>query len=214
MKHFFKSLMAASLLGMLAAPLLGAYTPPTDRQLSQALANPGMVRSLIQDANPEEAGQVLVRLLRRIQASDVVPSQKNFLAAYYSARFAFLLGNDADDMAAVVLGNAPAELLPAVWAGFSVGGQGSSSFMAALRELAGENEEFLQAVDAPNIPLGESVYNQLIVSLGSSQTLPPVAPGAVAPAPSVSPIQPAAGTAPAPAPAPPPPIPEPYAGQS
>lgn len=200
----FRTILCCALLGGFTATTLRAHTPPTDRQISQALANPELVNSLVQGASPQEAGQVLLRLLQRIAATDVAASQKNFLAAYYSARIAFLLGEDAAAMAESIFPNIPEELVPAVISGLSIGGRGSAVVMAALRELAGENAALLQAIDAPNIPLSDPVYNQLLVSLGAAQSLPPVVTDSLPP-----PIP--VGDAPA---DPPPPVPRRYRGQS
>ncbi len=208
MKHTRKTALLLCFFSCLSALTLRAHTPPSDRQITQALANPAMVRSLIVRASPVEAGEVLLRLLRRIAVSDVAQSQKNFLASYYSARIAFLLGHEAGEMARWLIPQVPEELLPAVWAGLSVGGQGSATTMDTLRELAGDDALLLQAVNAPNIPLSDPVYNQLLISLGASQSLPPVVTDSLPP-----PI-PVGDAPPPPPPPPPPPIPEPYDGQS
>lgn len=212
MKIITKHLLTAAIFGVLAASPLRAHTPPTDGQIGQALANPGMVNSLVVDANPEESAAVLIRLLQRIHSSDIAQSQKNFLASYYTARITFLLGNDAAAMAEVLLPDVPAELLPAVWSGLSVGGRGSASVMAALRDLAGDDAASLQAIDAPNLPLSDPIYNQLLTSLGASQSLPPVVTDSLPPPVPVGTGR-EQGSA-TPTPSPPPPVPEPYAGQS
>jgi hypothetical protein len=212
MKRTKKTILLITLGCLTAVGHTAAHTPPSDRQISQTLANPALVRTLVADANAEEAGEVLLRLLQRILAADIAQSQKNFLASYYSARIAFLLGDEASQLAEWIIPRCPTELLPAVWAGLSVGGRGSSATMDTLRELAGENDAWLQAVNAPNIPLSDPVYSQLLISLGASQSLPPVVTDSLPPPIPVGQDEPAPTVPPAQRPRPI--IPEPYAGQS
>lgn len=199
----------------LFVPTLHAYEPPSERQLSQVLANPNMIRAVLGDANGEQAADLLVRILTRINDSNMNQSQKNYMASYYVARVTFLLGREANVMASRLLPLVPRELVPAVVAGLSVGGRGSADF----RELLGEDAGLLQAANAPYVLLSEPVYEQLLVSLGAAQSLPPVVTDSLPPTVPVG-IPPPTTEEPAATPTrratrrPPPPIPSPYAGQS
>ncbi len=194
----------------LAAPMARAYTPPSDRQISQMLANPGMIRAVLGDANGEQAADLMVRVLQKIAANDMTQAQKNYLASFYSARVTFLLGNQATAFAESLIPRVPESLLNAVLAGLSVGGRGSAVFMANLRELV-EGDAALQAINAPHIALSEPVHHLLLESLGQSQSLPPVVTDSLPPPIPVGVTQDA--PSPTPTPLSQPPIPEPYAGQ-
>ena len=194
----------------LAAPMARAYTPPSDRQISQMLANPGMIRAVLGDANGEQAADLMVRVLQKIAANDMTQAQKNYLASFYSARMTFLLGNQATAFAESLIPRVPESLLNAVLAGLSVGGRGSAVFMATLRELV-EGDAALQAINAPHIALSEPVHHLLLESLGQSQSLPPVVTDSLPPPIPVGVTQ--DDPSPTPTPRSQPPIPEPYAGQ-
>ena len=198
------------LLATLAAPMARAYTPPSDRQISQMLANPGMIRAVLGDANGEQAADLMVRVLQKIAANDMTQAQKNYLASFYSARMTFLLGNQATAFAESLIPRVPESLLNAVLAGLSVGGRGSAVFMANLRELV-EGDAALQAINAPHIALSEPVHHLLLESLGQSQSLPPVVTDSLPPPIPVGVTQ--DDPSPTPTPRSQPPIPEPDAGQ-
>ncbi|MCC5849795.1 MAG: hypothetical protein JJU29_17050 [Verrucomicrobia bacterium] len=202
------------LAAFMAAPIARAYSPPSDRQISQMLANPGMIRAILGDANGAQAADLMVRVLEKIAANDMTQAQKNYLASFYSARVTFLLGNQATAFAESLIPRVPESLLNAVLAGMSVGGRGSAVFMANLRELV-EGDAALQAINSPHIALSEPVHHLLLESLGQSQSLPPVVTDSLPPPIPVGVADPTPGPAPTPTPTPrpQPPIPEPYAGQ-
>jgi len=207
MKTSIRTLLTLVTLGLGLSSTVFAHTPPSNRQITHALANPDIIDQLVHDADGEQAGAVLLRLLERIQASNASAEQKNYLAAYYSARIAYLMGEKSDALARFILTRAPKDLLPAVFAGLSVGSRGSEAVMAALREIVAENETLLQAVEAPNITLTRPVYLQLLSSLRTTQTIPTTVTDSLPP-----PVP--DGETPPPPPRPRPPVPAVYAGQS
>lgn len=208
-KIFLLTLTVTS-LGFLSAQ---AYTPPTDGQIGQALANPGMLATLLDDANGEQAADLLVRILARIDSkSDMAQSQKNYLASFYTARTTFLMGGQAQAMAQRLIPRVPENLLPAVVAGLSVGGRGSATFMAALREMV-SGDALLQAINNPEIPLTDPIYTLLLQSLGAAQSLPPIVSDSLPPPVVDAPPPPSTPPATRRRPPPAPPVAQPYAGQ-
>lgn len=174
-----------TLLGFfLIAPLAGAYEAPSDATLDKVLANPKLLTTVLDDATGKEAAELLNRLIGRIQAaSSIGKGQKDYLIAFFTARVTFLLNQTeaiafANEIATLV----PAEGLAVVFSGMRIGGGGSSDFMTNLRTLAGENADLRTAIDTPTITLTDPVYKQLLVALGSVQTLPPTATDSVPPA--------------------------------
>jgi hypothetical protein len=164
----------------LSGPIMRAdYSPPNDTQLDRALANPNLVGNLLQGANGAEAAQLLSRLLRRVQERGLGNAQQQYLAAFYAGRIAFLLGGEAGAFLDALAAQVPNKLSSAVFSGLAVALRGSSELMAALRESAGENEALLTAVNNPRLSLTDPVYTQLVASLGSVQSLPPVAPDSI-----------------------------------
>jgi hypothetical protein len=166
------SILLASLC--LAAPVAFAYEAPSEGDLDALMANPNIIRKILGDANATEAADLMVRILDRIVKAKLVDKQRDYLASYYAARMAFLLGDEAEAFAAVLLPKVPRELVPPVLAGLTTGGRGSSNLIAALREMAGEDALLLQAINAPNITLTDPVYSHLVGNLGTAQSLPPV----------------------------------------
>lgn len=211
-----RPVISSLLLAVLLLPAFAEYTPPTNAQIDQVLANPNTVSNVLGDANGEQAAVLLARLLDRISDSTASTSQKQYLASFYAARISFLLGNQAEPLLRSIQDSIPEALESAVFSGFSIGLSGSTTQMAILRDIAGENTILLQAVNSPRISLTDPIYNQVIRSLASVQTLPPASvdsitlgidPATGNPITTLDTTLFPEGTADAP------PVPEPYAGQ-
>jgi hypothetical protein len=188
-------------------PAFAAFTPPTDDQIDQALANPDSVTALLGDASAEQAADLLSRILARVESANVSPSQKNYLAAFFSARISFLLGPAAGPMLDALGDAIPDSVKPAVFAGLAMGMRGSSDAMATLR-LSTDTDPILdQAVNDPSSTLTPGVYNQV-----NSSFNPRRSPTTISPAPLLDPVTgtPIASTDDTILP---PPVPQPYLGQ-
>lgn len=214
MKQFYRLLLLLSLLLTSGLNLRAEFEPPTEAQLDQLLANPKLVNATIKDANGKEAAGVMIRIINRLEEVDLVDVQLNYLAAYYSARIAFLLPSaQAATFATELVNTAPQELIPPIMAALSMGAGGVPQFGAHLLDIAGDNEAYVQAVRNPRIPLTPPVFNLLSTSLGTTQTLPPVVTDSLPPPIPVGiPDGTVEGTA-TPTPAPTPVIPDTYDGQ-
>jgi len=206
------------LLALLAFGAAGAqaYTAPSEDRLDQVLANPNLIRIVLDDAKGQEACELLQRILAKVDAAPIPAIQKEYLAAYYSARITFLLADESIPFARCLLPTLPASLRTAVVSGIAVGGQGSAALLSFLRSQLGNDPILLQAINSPQAALGDTVFNQLIDSLRGVQSLPPILTDSLAPpGDGTSPRGP--GVPPPPAPrrggGPPPPVPQPYAGQ-
>jgi hypothetical protein len=166
----FPLLIALSLAGVGRA----AYTPPTEGELDQLLANPKLINLTIKDANGEEAAEVMLRIIERLDNAGLSDVQVNYLVAFYTARISFLLPATESKVFATTLANsAAAPLVPTILAGLSIGAGGIQGFDSFLQDLAGEDPIRLQAIQNPRIPLTTPVYNLLVSALSGSQTLPP-----------------------------------------
>ena len=132
------------------------------------------------------------------------------LIAFYTARVTFLLpAGQLNTFARELVAGAPADVLPQVYAGLSIGGAGSSAFITGLRELAGEDEDYQTAITTPNVPLTDPVYNLLVATLANVQNLPPFSTDSLPPPQTQGTGLAATGTTEEE----PPPVPEPYDGQ-
>lgn len=158
---------------LLSAPVF-SYEPPTDDELSQLLANPSLIKTMLADASGEQAAELMARIISNIQQSNLGPKQLEYLVAFYTSSVVFLLPpSERGSFAETLLANAPAELMPTLFSGLAIGGSGSSAFMTQLREQAGDDPLLQRAIDTPSLQLTGRVYTVLISALASQQTLPP-----------------------------------------
>ncbi|MDF3129914.1 hypothetical protein P0Y35_11970 [Kiritimatiellaeota bacterium B1221] len=203
-----KQLLLASVFSTLSVlQTAQAYEPPTAAQITNMLANPKMITQLLGDANGKEAATLMKRIIERIQATEMAKKQKDYLISFYSGRLAALLNAaEADAYATELMSIAPAESLGTVLAGLSVSRGGSSSFVALLKELAGDNPSLQTAISTPNVTLTDPVYSLLETNLDSAQSIAP------SPIDSVPPSG-GAGAGAGTGTTPPPVIPAPYNGQ-
>lgn len=171
-KTILLSLTAA--LGVSLAPLQAAYAAPTKGQLDQLMANPNLVAVTLNGADGPQAAELLNRVVERLMAANLNESQRAYLIAYYTARFTFLLRpSHLNAFATDVIARTPPGVMTAVLSGFSLGGRGSGSFLAHVRGLVEHNEGYLQALLTPRASMSNPVYDQLVISLSASQSLPP-----------------------------------------
>ncbi len=196
-------------VGLLLPVVRAEFEPPTEGELDQLLANPGLINVTIKGANGQEASGVMVRIIERLEDADLVDIQLKYLVAFYTARIVFMLpGEEAKSFATELVGVAPPELIPPIMAALSIGGGGIQGFGNFLLQLAGEVQDQVDAIENPKIPLTPPVYNVLVNALGTAQSLPPVITDSLPP-PVPEGINDGGGAAP-----PPPPfIPPPYDGQ-
>jgi len=151
-----------------------AYEPPSDGQIDNLLANPAMIKTLVDDASGEQAAALMVRIIARIDAASLGPRQVDYLISFYTARITTLLPvSQRDSFATVLVANAPAQHTATLYAGLTVGGGADGGFVDTLKGLAGDDATLLTAVETPNIQLTNPVYTVLVSSLGSAVTLPP-----------------------------------------
>lgn len=205
MKHIHTFL---SVLLLCAIPLF-AYEPPSEAKLDQLLANPKLIGDVVGDASGEEAAVLMTRIIKRVEDSDLGKAQKEYLIAYYTSRITFLLPqSERSRFATDVVAAVSQDLVPTVFAGLSIGGGASETFLTHLNDLAGENEIFVTAIQNPNVALTNPVYNLLVATLSTSQALPPPAVDSLPP-----PITTGEEVGGAPAPAPAPPVADTYDGQ-
>lgn len=168
----FRVLLITTLLGLL--PLRAEYSPPTEGQLDQMMANPGLVVTVLKGADAKEAATLLKRVIDRVLASNLNASQRTYMIAYYTARFTFLLpASELNAFATELIPLVPRELVPSVISGFSLGGGGSSDFIAHVRELVQDNTAYVSALMTPRSSLTSPIHDRLVATLSVSQALPP-----------------------------------------
>lgn len=194
----------------LVMPTAYSYEPPSENKLSQLLANPKLIKEMLGDADGAEAATLMLRIISRLEGTDLGPKQVEYLIAYYTARISYLLPpSELSTFATSLLAGAPAGFLPTIYSGLSIGGAGNAAFMTELREMAGDDAVLQTAISTPNVQLTDPVYRILTAALGTYQTLPPAPTDSLPPPPpeDAGPDQPR--TPPPPAP----PVPPTYDGQ-
>jgi hypothetical protein len=210
-----KTILPLALLSIsLLSPSLFAYEPPSDDDLAQMLANPSLIKTVLADADGEQAAVLMLRVIESLEAADLGPKQIEYLIAYYTARIAFMLpATEATEFATSLINRAPAAYVPTIFAGLSIGSAGNTELTAQLKELAGEDPTFLRAINTPNIQLTDPVFTVLVSALGAAQTLPPAPTDSLPPPPGIEGGQSGGGETPPPVVPPVPPVPPTYDGQ-
>ncbi|MGA0334425.1 MAG: hypothetical protein ACO3NW_10770, partial [Kiritimatiellia bacterium] len=121
------------------------------------------------------AAEVIIRVINRLIAANLNPTQTSYLVSLYTARTLFLLPPaEAETYARTLLNQAPQTLVPTIMTALSIGSAGIPNFTEFLEEVAGESEVLQNAINNPINQLTSPVYNLLLGTLGSSQSTPPV----------------------------------------
>lgn len=150
------------------------YVPPTDDELDEILANPNLIKAVEIEASGEEAAEVLLRIIDKVQKSKLGPLQKRYLVAYWTARIVELLkGSELEPFADAITELVDGTLLEIIYSGMSIGGAGNNSFIDYIQGLAGDVDAFQNAILRPETVLTIPVYNLLLTTIQSGQTLPP-----------------------------------------
>ncbi len=201
--HFTRFLLLSFALGLSLSVARG-YEPPSPADLDALLANPNLIADTLDDADGEQAADLMLAIIGRLQEARLNEKQRQYMLAYYAARITYLLGEEqAKAFATSLLSRMDRALIPPVLAGMSTGGRGSKGLIDHLRGLAGEDEVLLNAINNPSLPLTPPVYNYLLANLGAAQSLPPVVTDSLPPP---IPVGETEGSTP-------PPVGERYAGQ-
>ena len=193
-----KSLLAWMLTGALAMPALAAYTPPTDDQIAQVVANHTQLNTLIQGANAEESAAVVARAIASVQSSTLTPAGKTQATALLHTRALLLSGENAPKMEAALAGQVDKSVVLPVAAASTAIAVGSTEgpVMASITQAAGPGTDAAKSVTAaavdPASVLGAdtvALVQQLVIELrGVAAAVVP--PPATSPANLVMPVVP------------------------
>ena len=217
MKRIVFLLALTATLGMSLPSLRAEYKVPSEGRIDQMMANPNLVAATLKGADATQAATLLKRMIDRLMGADLNDSQRSFLIAYFTARFTFLLpASELNAFANALIPLIPPQFVTSVLAGFSLGGRGSAGFILHVLELVQENDPYVQALLTPRSALANPIYDQLVISLAASQSLPPSVTDSLPPPIPVGTGTDAGSEGPGAlnGPQAPPPIPEPYEGQS
>ena len=200
-----KSLIAVVLAGALALPAL-SYTPPTDEQVAQVVANHSQLATVIQGASPEESAAVVARAIAAVQASTLTTEGKAQATALLHTRALLLSGENAAKMESSLAGKLDKSLLPVIAASTAIAvGNTEGPVMTAITQAAGPSAQGVNAaaVDPAAVLGADSValVQQLVIELrGVAAAVVP--PPATAPANLIPPIVPESVRTPTPPAAP------------
>lgn len=177
MKKKTSSLTLLTLLGLfLSTTVLAEFVAPTEAQIDQALANPDLLATLLEEADGDQAADIIKQLIDRIVASEKLnPIQKQYNISYFVAKAVQLMGNERGAYAAALIGKDLGDNRLIVLAALAVGGAGSDAYLSDLVALLEENEAEIAAVRNPQSALNKDVYNRLLASLNLARSLPPTA---------------------------------------
>lgn len=179
--------------------------------MGQLMANPNLVEATLRGADATQAAALLKRVIDRVMAANLNASQRTYLIAYYTARITFLVpAGERNAFASELIPQVPPEHMTAVLAGFSLGGRGSMDFISHVQEIIQDNEAYVQALRTPRASMSNPIYDQLVISLAASHSLPPTIVDSLPPP---IPVGPAAGEPVRSRSQPAPPVAETYQGQ-
>lgn len=156
-----------SILGLLVTVQFAcAFDVPTDEQLAQVLASPSDLPLVLEDASPEQAAEVVFRLIRMVgEAPGLDDVQKNQVAVLMTARAVFHIEIGDADFVNTLLGYMPDHLKPLIAAAGVAASRDSAYDVRQLIEglAADETQEelknnFLLAAEDPKAVLGDDLY--------------------------------------------------------
>jgi len=173
-----KKLLFTLFLGATLLPGLVAradYTPPTDSQLDALMANSEMAAVILEDANGNQAAELLLRIITLITNDDNLGEKgRVYLIAEWTSRFVkHLPSAELESFATLLAASVPADVKNTVFAGMSVGGAGNNAFIEVLQELAGDDDSLLNSILRPEVTLTRPIYNLLVSNIANIQTVPP-----------------------------------------
>lgn len=165
--------MTVLLAAALALPAF-SYTPPTDDQIAQVVANHTQLNTLIQGASPEEAAVVVARAIASVQSSTLSPAGKTQATALLHTRALLLSGENAPKMETALAGQVDKSVVLPVAAASTAIAVGSTEgpVMASITQAAGAGSDAAKSVAAaavdPASVLGAdtvALVQQLVIEL-------------------------------------------------
>ena len=174
MKHAW---ILVSLAVMIASPsaVLAEWSAPTPAQIDALLSVPGDMAGLVMGATPEQAADVVVKAIEKVNASETLTEeQKKQLIARLVAYAVVELGSKAPEMMALIVGKVDQDWLQIVVAAGITAGRDYGDAMRSkiLEALGGEGtprgDLARTAMDDPKSILGTQLYNLVLVILTSA----------------------------------------------
>lgn len=175
MKHTW--MILATLAVMIASPsaVLAEWSAPTPDQMDALLSVPGDMAGLVNNATPEQAADVVVKAIAKVDASETLTEeQKKQLIARLVAYAVVKMGSKAPEMMALIVVKVDQDWLQTVVAAGMTAGRdyGDAMRQKIFEALGGEEtpkgDLARTAMDDPKLILGVRLYNLVLVVLTKS----------------------------------------------
>lgn len=159
------------------------FTPSTDAQLDAMLAAPATIPAAFKDATAEQAADIVLRAIGKIEAAKVTADQKKKAIAVFVAYAVYATEPNAAAMMAIVVKTVNPDILPFVVAAAVTVADDAAAMLAAIVAALGPESDAAAvarvAAASPETVLGSTLI-QILLGLMSQVPevllpLPPVA---------------------------------------
>lgn len=174
MKAWLLMMVAA---GVLVAGTAGAqvFTQPSADEIAKLVSGPSRIDSLIKDANPEQAADVLVKGIEAVDASTLKDEYKSQVIARLVAYAVVRMGSRAPEMMSFVVRRVTIQRLQLVTAAAIIAAPDfmnamRKEIMAALGDDTDPGKLAEAAIKDPRLVLGELIY-RLVATIASRKAI-------------------------------------------